>query len=86
LARRRVDEALETQRAEFARELEHAVANARAESQSSNHPAPLLVNEVRQPPRGRAVVRKRPSVRSLEDVRGEDEGLPGLYDLLREAN
>jgi hypothetical protein len=86
LARRRVDEALEAQRAEFARELERAVAGARAESQTSNIPAPIKVNEVRQTPRARAVVRKRPNTRSLEDVRGEDEGLPGLYDLLREAN
>lgn len=86
LARRRVEEALEAQRAEFARELEHAVANARAKSQTTNRPTPVLVNEVRQTPRGRAVVRKRPNSRSLEDMRGEDEGLPGLYDLLREAN
>jgi len=86
LAGRRVEEALEAQRAEFARGLEHAVANARSESQTSNRPAPLMVNEVRQTPRGRAVVRKRPNSRSLEDVRGEDDGLPGLYDLLREAN
>jgi len=86
LARRRVEEALEAQRAEFARELGHAVANARAESQTSNRPAPVMVNEVRQTKRGRAVVRKRPDSRGLEDVRGEDEGLPGLYDLLREAN
>lgn len=86
LARRRVDEALAAQRSEFARELEHAVANARAEYQSTNRPAPLLVNGERQPPRARTVVRKRPNSSSLEDVRGEDEGLPGLYDLLREAN
>jgi hypothetical protein len=86
LARRRVDEALEAQRTEFARELERAVAGARAESQTSNSPAPIKVNDVRQTPRGRAVIRKRPNTQSLEDVRGEDEGLPGLYDLLREAN
>jgi hypothetical protein len=86
LARRRVDEALEAQRAEFAGELERALVKARGESKSSSRPVPLMVNDVRQPPRGRSVVRKRPNSQNLEDVRGEDEGLPGLYDLLREAN
>ncbi|HEX7174094.1 MAG TPA: hypothetical protein VF240_02255 [Pyrinomonadaceae bacterium] len=86
MARRRVDEALEAQRVEFARELERAVVNARGEAQIANRPAPLMVNDVRQTSRGRSVVRKRPNSRGLEDVRGEEEGLPGLYDLLREAN
>jgi hypothetical protein len=85
MARQRVNAALEGQRAAFAQELESALAKARAES-SANRPVPVLASDVRQTPPVRAAVRKRANRQNPERRQDEDEELPGLYDLLREAD